>query len=98
MLVGGAVDDTGDGFRNMIVRREPELVEGGEEVVVSRFFSVAPVAHRPGVDDLVVENVIVVGAPDSGLGRVVLAVIAGRGEQAGGRAVDAEVIRGGEVD
>src|SRR5579864_1943872 len=98
MLFGGPVDDARDGFGHMVVRCEAKLVEGGEEVVVTRFRSVAPVAHGPRVDDLVVENMVVVGATDGGLGRVVLAIIAGRGEQAGSGPIDAVVVGGGKVD
>src|SRR5690348_335351 len=58
----------------------------------------APVAHGPGVDDLVVEDMVAVSAADGGLGRVMLAGIAGRRYQLRGRAIDAEIVGGGEVD
>ena len=98
MLFCGAIQDRSDRLRHMIVSGEPELVECGEEMIVSRFFCAAPVAHRPGVDDLVIENVVVIGAADRGLGRVVLTGIAGRSEQAGSRPVDAHVVGGRPVD
>ena len=82
VLFGGAVDDGGDGFGGVIVDCEFELVEGGEEMVVAGLVAGTPVAHRPGVDDLVVEDVVVIGAADGGLGRVMLAGIAGRSDQA----------------
>ena len=98
VLAGGAVDDGGDAFGYVVMRRETELVEGGEEVVVARLVPGAPVAHRPGVDDLVVEDVVVIGAADAGLGRVVFAGIAGSAEQLRGGAVDAEIVGRSEVE
>ena len=95
---GGAVDDGGNGFGNVIVGYEFEFVEGGEEMIVAGFVSGAPVAHGPGVDDLAVEDMVVVGAADRGLRRVVLAGVARRGEQTRGRPVDAEIVGGGPVD
>src|ERR1051326_365014 len=67
-------------------------------MVVAGFVTGAPIAHGPGVDDLVVEDVVAVSAADGGLGRVMLAGIAGGRYQLRGRAIDAEIVGGGEVD
>ena len=98
VFLGSAVDDGSDGFGDVVVGGESEFVEGGEEMVVAGFVAGTPVAHRPGVDDLVVEDVVVVGAADAGLWRVVLAGIAGRAEQSRSGAVDAEIVGRGPVD
>ncbi len=52
MLFRGAVDDGGNGFGNMIVGHELELVEAGEEMIVARLVSGAPVAHGPGTSTI----------------------------------------------
>src|SRR5208282_6666850 len=81
VLTGGAVDHRRHGFGLMTVDRRSELVEGGEKMVVAGFVAGAPVAHRPGVDDLVVEHMVVIGAADGGLRRIFLAGIARRSNQ-----------------
>ncbi len=93
-----AVGDTGDFFSGMRVRNEGELIEGGKEVVVTGFLSRAPVAHRPCIDDLVVKNVIVIGAADQRLRCVVFASIARRSQNARRCPVDAEVVGNRPVD
>ena len=98
VFAGGAVDHGGDGLGDMVVRGQSELVEGGEEVVVAGLVAGAPVAHGPCVDDLVVEDVVVVGAADAGLRRVMFAGIAGGAQQAGRGAVDAEIVGCREVE
>ena len=98
VFAAGAVGNGSYGFGDVVMRSESELVEGGEEMVVAGFIAGAPVAHRPGIDDLVVENVVVVGAANAGFRRVVLAGIAGRAHQLRSSAVDAEIVGGGEVD
>src|SRR5450755_1447539 len=81
VLAGGAVDDSSDSLGSVVMGGEPELVEGGEEVIVAGLVAGAPVAHRPGVDDLVIEDVVVVGTADAGFRRVMLAGIAGSAQQ-----------------
>jgi len=98
MLARGAIDHGGDRFGYVAVRCQAELVEGSEEVVVTGFVSGAPVAHGPGIDDLVIEDVVVIGAADSRLGRVFLAGIAGGSHEARGGAVHAEIVGDGEVN
>ena len=98
VFAGGAVDHGGDGFGDMVVRGQSELVEGGEEMVVAGLVAGAPVAHGPCVDDLVVEDVVVIGAADAGLRRVMFAGIAGGAQQAGRGAVDAEIVGCREVE
>jgi hypothetical protein len=98
VLARGAVDDGGDGFGHVVVGGESELVEGGEEVIVTRLVARSPVAHRPRVNDLVVEDVVVVGAADSGFRRVMFAGIAGGAHQARSGAVHAEVVVRGKIE
>ena len=57
-----------------------------------------PIPHRPGIDDLAVKNLVVVGAPNRGLGRVSFAGVAWRAQQPRGGTVDAEIIGGSPVD
>src|SRR5579863_10689881 len=57
MIAAGAIHHRHYGFRRVQVRGQAELIEGGEEVVVAGFVARLPVAHGPGIDDLVVENV-----------------------------------------
>src|SRR5215471_8865090 len=97
VLFGSAIDDRGDAVGSVVVRGESELAEGSEEVIVARFLARAGVAHRPRVDDLVIENLVTIGAADRGLGSVVLTGIAGWGYESRCGAVNAEVVRRGEV-
>ena len=98
MIHAGAIRGGGDCLRDMSVRGQAEFVEGGEEMIVAGFVAWLPVAHRPGVDHLVVEHVIAVAAAGCGFGGVVFAGVAGRGQQARRRAVDAEAAVGREID
>ena len=98
VIHAGAIRSCGNRLRYMGVRGQTEFVEGCEEVIVTGFVAWPPVAHRPGVDHLIVENVIAIAAAGPGLGRVVLAGIAGAGEQPGRSAVHAELAVGGEID
>ncbi len=98
MVQAGAIGGGSDAFGGVVVRGQPEFVEGGEEMIVTRFVARLPVAHRPGVDHLAVEHVIDIRATGRGFGSVGFAGIARRGEEVGGGAVDAEVAGGGEID
>ena len=86
-----------DSFRHMGVRSQAEFVEGGEEMIVARSLPRIPVAHRPGIDHLAVEDAIDVRAANRGFGGVGLARITGRRDQARRRAVHAQAAGGREI-
>src|ERR1035441_8644752 len=67
-------------------------------MVVTRFLLAMPVAHRPGVHQLIVENVVLIGAAHRRLVPVRLARIARRRNQLRGAAVHAESVLRGPVD
>jgi hypothetical protein len=98
VLFGSAVDHARNQLGHVGVRSGLELIEAGEEVIVSGFVSRTPVAHRPGVNDLVVENVVRVGAANRGARLVLFAGVARRAEQLRGRSINTEIIRSREVD
>ena len=87
----------GDCLGHVGVRGQTKFVERGEEMIVAGFVAGLPVAHRPGVDHLVVENVVAVSAAGGGFRGIGLAGIAGRGEQARRCAVGAQAAVGGEI-
>jgi len=88
----------GERIAQVIRHRREKFVEGGKKVVVSGFLA-RPVAHGPGIDDGIVENVVLVGAADGRLaGEAVAGVVARRRNQNGSRAVDAKAVLGGEVN
>ena len=98
VFLGGAIDHGGDGLRRVVVGGEFEFVECREEMIVTGFIAGPPIAHGPGVDDLVVKDLVVIRASDRRLGSVSIAGVAGRSQQARGRAVNAEIVGGREVD
>ena len=98
MVHAGAIGGGGDGFGDMGIGGQTELVEGGEEMIVTRFVARAPIAHGPGVNHLAVEDVIDVAATGGGFGGVGFTGVTGRSEQVRRCAVDAQVARGGEID
>src|SRR5262249_5042383 len=69
-----------------------------EEVVVARFITSMPVAHRPGVNNLVVKNMVSVGTANAGLRRVVVTRIARRSYETRTGALDAKIVGSSEVD
>ncbi len=98
MVGRGALCGFGDGIAQVIGHGGKKLIESGKKMVVARLFA-GPVAHGPGIDDGVVENLVVVGTTDGRLaGKAVAGVVAGRSDQDRSRAVDAKAVLGGEVD
>ena len=88
----------GDRIAQVIGHRRKKFVEGGEKVIVSGFLA-RPVAHGPGIDDGIVENVVLVGAADGRLAGEAVAGIVTRGRnQNGSRAVDTKAVLSGEVN
>lgn len=80
-------------------RSQFEFFESSEKVVVAGIAGAVPVAHRPGVDQLIVENSVVIGAADGWfVGVLGAGCVAGRGRQARDAAVDAEIVLGCVVD
>ena len=94
----GAIRDAGHRFGGVIFSHRQELVEGSKEMVMGGFVARPPIAHRPGVDDLPVENLIVVGAANRRLGSVFFAGITRSAEQTGSGAVDAKIVGSSPVD
>jgi hypothetical protein len=84
--------DFGERFAGMLLHRRAELIKRPEEVVVTGLFLGMPVAHRPSVDELVVENVILIGTANGRLSSVGLARVASGVYQLRSAAVDAEGI------
>jgi hypothetical protein len=78
MILASPIHGRRETFSHVLVRGQAELVEGGEEVIVSRSLVGRPVAHGPGIDELAIKYVIAVSAAHSGLGCVFLARIARR--------------------
>ena len=78
MIGRGALRGLGDGIAQVIGHGGKKLVEGGEKVIVAGFFA-GPVAHGPGIDDGIVENVVLIGAADGGLAGEAVARIVARG-------------------
>ena len=73
--------DLGEGVAVVIGLGGKKFIEGSKKVIVARFFG-AVVAHGPGIDQSVIERLIVITAADCGLGgRLVAGRIARRGEQ-----------------
>ena len=97
MIHARAIRGCGNCLRYVGVRGQSEFVERGEEMIVAGFVARLPVAHRPGVDHLVVEHVIAVSAACRRLGGVVLAGVAGRGQQPRRRPVHAQAAGGREI-
>ena len=75
-----------------------ELIEGGEEVIVAGLLARQPVAHRPGIYHLPIQNMVLVGASHRGLVGVFLTGVAGRKNEVRGRVIDAQPILGRVVD
>src|SRR5262249_45101489 len=98
MVSGGARGSLSQFVTYMVEGGQQELVKRGEEVVVARFFPATPVTHRPCVDDLVIQNMVFIGASDGWLVGILLAGIAGRSNQVGRGVVYAETVFGGVVD
>jgi hypothetical protein len=93
VIVGSARCDLSQLVAHTVQRREEELVESCEEMVVARSLVGSPVAHRPRIDELVVENMIAIGALNCGLAGVRRARgIAGRRQKVRRAAIHAEVV------
>ena len=97
MVHASAVRSRGDRVRDMSVRGQTEFFKAREEMIVAGFVARPPVAHRPGIDHLVVEYVIAVTAAGCGFGGIGFTGVAGRCDQAGRCAVHAQSAIRGEI-
>jgi hypothetical protein len=97
MIHASAIGCDGDCLGNMRVRRQAEFIEGGEKMIMARFIAGLPVAHRPGIDHLVEENLVAVSTAGGRFDGISFAGIAGRGKQARRCAVRAQAAVGGEI-
>jgi hypothetical protein len=88
----------GKGIANVLLHRRTKLIERSKEMIVPRLLRRMPVAHRPRVDQLVVENVVLIGAAHRRLALVGLARIARRVNQLRRRAVHAQRVLRSPVD
>src|SRR5208282_1101146 len=88
----------GESVADVLLQSRAELLEGSEKVIVARFLLAMPVAHRPGIHQLVVEDLVLIGATYRRLDLVGLARITGCANQFRSAAVHAESVFRGPVD
>src|SRR5215475_14221769 len=86
----------GGNFRRLVAHAirpgEIEFVESREEVIMARTFRWSPVAHGPGIDELVEENLVAISAAHPGLTGIHARFITRWPDQRGGGAVYAEIV------